>query len=94
MEWSRLNQQREVRGQENCWLWMPKTRKSPKQRVAVAESPKFVHESVKDRNMGLLLRTHVGSVTTSEFDFDCKSRLSLQIQRLEGCRVAATLVFC
>jgi len=44
--------------------------------------------------MGLLLRTHVGSVTTSEFDFDCKSRLSLQIQRLEGCRVAATLVFC
>ena len=53
---------------------MPETRKTAKQRDAVAESPKFVHEFVKDRNMGLLLRSHVGRVTKSEFDFDSKSR--------------------
>ena len=70
------------------------TRKSSKKPGTIAESPKFVRESVKERNMGLLLRSHVGSVTRSESDFDPKSRSSLQIQRLEGCRVAATLVFC
>ena len=52
---------------------MPETRKSSKQRVAIAESPKFVSESVKDCNMGLLFRSHAGSVTKSEFDFDSES---------------------
>jgi len=51
-------------------LWR---RKSGKQRDAIAESPKFVCESVKDRNMGLLLRSHVGRVTKSEFEIDSKS---------------------
>jgi|GEM_PF-5232226 len=55
-----------------CYLQRPETRKSPKQRDTIAENPKFVCESVKDRNMGLLLRSHAGSVTKSEFVFGSK----------------------